>query len=191
MRVDEVELVVPEGYQLILGQSHFIKTVEDLYETLLSSMPGAKFGIAFCESSGKALIRYEGTDDESVKLANEFAKRLSSGHSFVVILHDSYPINVLNRIKLLDEVAGVYCATANRVVALVADIGEGRGILGVVDGISSKGIEGEMDKDERKEFLRKIGYKLEGPNSSKSLLRPPRRAKSKTDADEQVRGRHY
>ncbi len=160
MKVDEVELVVPEGYQLILGQSHFIKTVEDLYETLLSSMPGAKFGVAFCESSGKALIRYEGTDAEAVKLANEFARRLSSGHSFVVILHDSYPINVLNRIKLLDEVAGVYCATANRVVALVAEIGEGRGILGVVDGVRSKGIEGEADRSERKEFLRKIGYKL-------------------------------
>ncbi len=160
MKVDEVELIVPEGYQLILGQSHFIKTVEDLYETLLSSMPGAKFGVAFCESSGKALVRYEGTDAESVKLANDFAKRLSSGHSFVVILHGSYPINVLNRIKLVDEVAGVYCATANRVVALVADIWEGRGILGVVDGVKSKGVEGELERNERKEFLRKIGYKL-------------------------------
>src|SRR2546428_13857496 len=101
MKIDEVELAVPEGYQLILGQSHFIKTVEDLYETLASSMPGAKFGIAFCESSGKALIRYDGTDAESVKVAKEFAGRLSAGHAFVVILHGSYPINGLTEIKLL------------------------------------------------------------------------------------------
>ena len=159
MKIDEVVLEVPEGYQLILGQSHFIKTVEDLYETLASSMPKAKFGIAFCESSGKALIRDDGTDADSVEIAKDFAKRLSAGHAFVIILHGSYPINVLNRVKLLDEVAGVYCATANKVVAIVADIGEGRGILGVVDGVRSKGLEGASDKQERKEFLRKIGYK--------------------------------
>ncbi len=159
MKIDEVELAVPEGYQLVLGQSHFIKTVEDLFETLSSSMPGAKFGIAFCESSGKALIRYDGTDEESIKIANDFAKRLSAGHAFVVILHGSYPVNVLNRIKLVEEVAGVYCATANKVVALIAEVGGGRGILGVVDGVKTKGIEGESDKKERREFLRKIGYK--------------------------------
>jgi adenosine/AMP kinase len=159
MKIDEVVLEVPEGYQIIMGQSHFIKTVEDLYETLASSMPEAKFGIAFCESSGKALIRYDGTDSDSVEIAKEFAKRLSAGHVFVIILHGSYPINVLNRVKLLDEVAGVYCATANKVVSLVAEIGEGRGILGVVDGVKSKGIEGAADKKERREFLRKIGYK--------------------------------
>ena len=142
MKIDEVELAVPEGYQLILGQSHFIKTVEDLYETLASSMPGAKFGVAFCESSGKALVRYDGTDADSVRIAKEFARRLSAGHAFVVILHGSYPINVLNR-----------------VVALVADIVEGRGVLGVVDGVKSKGLEGSSDKKERRDFLRKIGYK--------------------------------
>ncbi len=159
MKIDEVELAVPEGYQLVLGQSHFIKTVEDLFETLSSSMPGAKFGIAFCESSGKALIRYDGTDEESIKIANDFARRLAAGHAFVVILHGSYPVNVLNRIKVVEEVAGVYCATANKVIALVADVRGGRGILGVVDGVRTKGIEGESDKKERKEFLRKIGYK--------------------------------
>src|SRR3989442_15803701 len=123
MKIDEVELAVPEGYQLILGQSHFIKTVEDLYETLASSMPGAKFGISFCESSGKALIRYDGTDAESVKIAKEVARRLSPGHAFVVIFHGSYTINVLNRIKLLYAVVGVYCALAIKVVSIVADIG--------------------------------------------------------------------
>jgi len=159
MKIDEVELSVPGGYQMILGQSHFIKTVEDLYETLSSSMPEAKFGIAFCESSGKALIRYDGSDPDSIRIANDFASRLSAGHVFVVILHGSYPVNVLNRIKAVEEVAGVYCATANKVVALVADVAGGRGILGVVDGIKTKGIEGESDKKERKEFLRNIGYK--------------------------------
>ena len=169
MKIDEVELAVPEGYQLILGQSHFIKTVEDLYETLASSMPGAKFGVAFCESSGKALIRYDGTDADSVRIAKEFARRLSAGQAFVVILHGSYPINVLNRVKLLDEVAGVYCATANRVVALVADIVEGRGGLGVVDGVKSKGLEG-------------IGRLV----ATKNLIRASGAAEAKTDADEQV-----
>src|SRR2546425_9644141 len=108
MKIDEVELAVPEGYQLILGQSHFIKTVEDLYETLASSMPGAKFGVAFCESSGKALVRYDGTDADSVRIAKEFARRLSAGHAFVVILHRSHPLNVLKQVKLLAEGVGCY-----------------------------------------------------------------------------------
>ncbi len=159
MEIKQVKLEVPEGYQLIVGQSHFIKTVEDLYETLVSSMPGAKFGIGFCEASGKALIRYDGTDEGSVRTAVDFATRLAAGHSFVVILKDSYPINILNRIKALEEVTGVYCATSNSVTAIVGETEDGRGILGVVDGVTSKGVESEADKQERREFLRKIGYK--------------------------------
>jgi uncharacterized protein len=159
MDIKEVPLEVPARCQLIIGQSHFIKTVEDIYETLASSMPGAKFGVAFCESSGKALIRYDGTDDDSTQLAIDFASRLSAGHVFVVILRDSYPINVLNRIKSVEEVAGVYCATANSVNVVVAESEGRRGILGVMDGAIPKGVETDADRQERKEFLRKIGYK--------------------------------
>jgi len=144
---------------LIIGQSHFIKTVEDIYETLASSMPGAKFGVAFCESSGKALIRYDGTDNDSTQLAIDFASRLSAGHVFVVILRDSYPINVLNRIKSVEEVANIYCATANSVSVIVAESEGRRGILGIMDGAIPTGVESDADKQERKEFLRKIGYK--------------------------------
>jgi uncharacterized protein len=159
MDIKEVPLEVPARCQLIIGQSHFIKTVEDIYETLASSMPGAKFGVAFCESSGKALIRYDGTDDDSTQLAIDFASRLSAGHVFVVILRDSYPINVLNRIKSVEEVTGIYCATANSVNVVVAESEGRRGILGVMDGAIPKGVETDADRQERKEFLRKIGYK--------------------------------
>lgn len=144
---------------MILGQSHFIKTVEDVYETLVSSMPGVKFGVAFCESSGKALIRYDGTDQEATDIAVDFARKLSAGHAFAVILKESYPINVLNRIKSVEEVVNIYCATANAVTAIVAETRGGRGVLGVVDGIAPKGTESDEDKRERKDFLRKIGYK--------------------------------
>jgi uncharacterized protein len=159
LNIEEVELAVPESCQLIVGQSHFIKTVEDLYETLASSMPGIKFGVAFCESSGKALIRHDGTDEKALRTAIGFAERLACGHVFVVVLRDAYPINVLNRVKNVEEVTSVYCATANKVVALVAEAGGGRGLLGVVDGLRSRGVEGEQDKAERRELLRKIGYK--------------------------------
>lgn len=159
MELKEVLLTVPPGYQIILGQSHFIKTVEDLYETLASSMPGAKFGVSFCESSGKALIRHDGTDEESELMAVDFATRLSAGHTFAVVLRESYPINVLNRVKAVEEVAGVYCATANSVTVIIAEANGGRGILGVIDGVASKGVETDSDEQERKEFLRKIGYK--------------------------------
>ena len=152
-------LAVPEGSQLILGQSHFIKTVEDVYEALVTSMPGIKFGVAFCEASGKALVRYDGSDDEAVTTARRFASLLGAGHCFVVVLKGAFPINVLNRIKNVEEVAGIYCATSNRVTVMVADTGKGRGILGVVDGVSSKDSETESDRKERHEFLRKIGYK--------------------------------
>ena len=159
MDIKEVGLAVPAGYQLILGQSHFIKTVEDLFEALASSMPGAKFGVAFCESSGRALVRYDGTDDGALKLAKDFASRLSAGHAFVVVLRESFPINVLNRIKMVEEVATLYCATANKVTVIIADTGSGRGVLGVVDGVKSRGLETKQDKRERRTFLRKLGYK--------------------------------
>jgi hypothetical protein len=159
MKVDEVKLEVPEGSQLILGQSHFIKTVEDVYEALATSMPGIKFGVAFCEASGKALIRYDGSDDEAMSTARKFGSLLGAGHCFVVVLNGAFPINVLNRIKSVEEVAGIYCATSNPVTVMVAETDKGRGILGVIDGVSPKGLELEVDRRERHEFLRKIGYK--------------------------------
>ena len=159
MEILGVDVAVPEGYQLILGQSHFIKTVEDLYETLVASMPGIKFGLAFCEASGKSLVRTDGTDGESKRLAASYASAIGAGHTFVVVLSGSFPINVLNRIKGVDEVAQVFCATANPVTVIVADSGKGRGVLGVVDGGYPKGEEGAADAAERREFLRKIGYK--------------------------------
>jgi hypothetical protein len=159
MKVDEVKIAVPEGLQLILGQAHFIKTVEDLYEALVSSMPGIKFGVAFCEASGNALVRYDGTDDELSKRAQDFASRIGAGHSFVVVLSGAFPINVLNRIKAIEEVASVFCATSNSVTVMVAEANEGRGVLGVIDGVVPKGVEGVKDREERHAFLRKIGYK--------------------------------
>jgi len=155
----EVEIRVPEGYQLIIGQAHFIKTVEDLYEAISTSMPGPKFGLAFCEASGKALVRSEGSDDALERLARDYAARIGAGHVFVVVLNGAFPINVLNRIKSVEEVAGIFCATSNPVVVIVAESGKGRGVIGVVDGESPKGVEQDADKKERQEFLRKIGYK--------------------------------
>ena len=159
MEIREVLLEVPARYQLVVGQSHFIKTVEDLYESLASSMPGAKFGVAFCESSGKALVRYDGTEKDAVQMATDFALRLSAGHVFVIVLADFFPINVLNRIKSVDEVANIYCATANPVSVVIAESEGRRGILGVMDGEIPKGVEVEADKQERRDFLRSIGYK--------------------------------
>jgi len=155
----EVEIAVPAGDQIIIGQSHFIKSVEDLYEALATSMPEIKFGLAFCEASGKALIRLEGTDGALKDLARDYAARIAAGHSFVVVLKEAYPINVLNRIKGLEEVVSVFCATSNPVTVVVADTGKGRGILGVIDGVLPRGVEGDSDREERREFLRKIGYK--------------------------------
>jgi adenosine/AMP kinase len=159
MRVDEVTLEVPDGFQLVLGQSHFIKTVEDLFETLASAMPGLKFGVSFCEASGKALVRFDGTDPGSVELSKDFASRIGAGHSFVVVLRGAFPINVLNRIKGVEEVAGVHCATSNDVTVLVAEAAGGRGVIGVVDGVKPKGFETDEDVRERHDLLRKIGYK--------------------------------
>jgi adenosine/AMP kinase len=159
MKLEEVQLTVPEGSQLILGQSHFIKTVEDIYEAIVSSVPGVKFGVAFCEASGKALVRSDGTDEESRLAAEAIATKLSAGHCFAVILKNAYPVNVLNRLKSVEEVASIFCATANSVTAVVADNDVGRGVLGVIDGVKTKGLETDADRTERREFLRRIGYK--------------------------------
>lgn len=159
MELKEIPVPKAEGDQLIIGQSHFIKTIEDLYEAVATSAPGVKFGVAFSEASGKALVRKDGTDEAAAGRAAEAALAIAAGHCFVVVLVNSFPINVLERIKRVDEVTGIYCATSNPVTAIVADTGAGRAILGVVDGVKPKGIEGPEDLAERKEFLRKIGYK--------------------------------
>jgi adenosine/AMP kinase len=159
MDIEGVEVAVPQGHQLILGQSHFIKTVEDLYEALATSMPEIKFGVAFCEASGKSLVRSDGTDPGCRDLAVRYASSIRAGHTFVVVLSGSFPINVLNRIKAVEEVAQVFCATSNPVTVVVADTGKGRGVLGVVDGGYPRGEEGPADAAERHELLRKIGYK--------------------------------
>jgi len=158
----ETKLVLikkPAEVNFILGQSHFIKTVEDLYEILVSSVPGIKFGLAFCEASGACLIRSEGTDDEMRALAVENAKTIGAGHSFIIFLKDTYPINVLNAIKNCPEVCRIYCATANPCQVIVAESEQGRGIMGVIDGFAPKGLEDEEGVKWRKELLRKIGYK--------------------------------
>jgi hypothetical protein len=155
-----VKIKKPDEINLILGQSHFIKTVEDLYECLVSSTPNIKFGLAFVESSGACKIRLEGNDPELKKLAQENALEIGAGHSFIVFLKNAYPINVLNAIKNIPEVCNIYCASANPVEVIIAETDSGRGILGVVDGAKPKGIEAEQDINWRKEFLRKIGYKL-------------------------------
>jgi len=160
MEIQTVKIDVPSGANLILGQSHFIKTVEDLYEAIVNTVPGAKFGIAFCEASGPCLVRCEGSDPELKKSAAENALKVGSGHSFLIFLRDAYPINVLNVIKSVPEVCGIYCATSNPVEVLVTKTEMGRAIIGVVDGASAKGIETQKDAEERKKFLRKIGYKF-------------------------------
>ena len=160
MQLSMVEIQKPENINLILGQSHFIKTVEDVHEALVSAVPGIKFGLAFCEASGKCLIRWSGTDEAMLELARKNAQAIGAGHSFIIFLGDGfYPLNVLNAIKQCPEVCGIICATANPVSVIVADTDKGRGIVGVVDGESPKGIEGVEDIAWRKEFLRKIGYK--------------------------------
>ena len=159
METKEIRLAVPEDCQLIIGQSHFIKTVEDIYETLITAVPGIKFGVAFCEASGKALVRFDGSDPDATRLALDHATSVGAGHCFVIVLRGAFPINVLNRIKAVEEITTIFCATSNSVTVVVAETNEGRGILGVVDGVSPKGVESEQEKKERHEFLRKIGYK--------------------------------
>jgi adenosine/AMP kinase len=160
MELKIVKIEKPEEINMILGQSHFIKTVEDVHEVMVTSVPGARFGLAFCESSGACLVRASGTDEELVELAKKNAFALSAGHSFIVFMRDTYPINFLNAIKNVPEVCRIFCATANPVEVVIAETEQGRGILGVIDGLRSKGIEGEEDIAWRKNFLRMIGYKL-------------------------------
>jgi uncharacterized protein len=151
----------PEPINFILGQSHFIKTVEDLHEALFTAVPGIKFGVAFCEASGKALIRWSGTDEAMIALAKKNAEALSAGHCFIIFLNEGfYPVNVLNAIKAVPEVARIFCATANPVEVIIAETAQGRGILGVIDGMKTAGVEGDEDIAWRKGFLRAIGYKL-------------------------------
>lgn len=160
MEIKNIKIDIPEGLNIIIGQSHFIKTVEDMYEILIGSSPSLKFGIAFSEASGPCLIRYEGNDENLTKFACETSLSLSCGHTFVIFLKDGFPINVLNAIKACQEVCHIICATANCLQVIVAEENDGRGILGVIDGSKPKGIEKEEDKRERKELLRKFGYKL-------------------------------
>jgi hypothetical protein len=160
MELKSVRMEIPEGANLILGQTHFIKTVEDLYEVMVNTVPGAKFAIAFNEASGPCLIRVEANDDELRRAAVANAQALAAGHVFVVLLRQAFPVNVLGRIKECFEVCSIYCATANPVEVIVAQSEQGCGVLGVIDGSSPKGVEGPADVAKRKEFLRKIGYKL-------------------------------
>ncbi len=160
MKIETVRLTIPEGANLVLGQSHFIKTVEDLFEAMVNTVPGAKFAIAFCESSGPCLVRVEANDEGLRKAAVENALAIGAGHSFVVLMRQAFPINVLGRIGDVPEVCSIWCATANPVEVVVAQTDQGRGILGVVDGSSPAGVETPEDVSQRRGFLRKIGYKL-------------------------------
>jgi adenosine/AMP kinase len=160
MDLKTVKIEKPETTNFILGQSHFIKTVEDIHEAIVQTNSQMKFGVGFCESSGPALVRFSGNDPAMIELAKSNAIALSCGHSFILFLENGFPVNVLNVIKNLPEVCTIYCATANPVEVIVAETAQGRGILGVIDGLKSKGIETDADIKVRKEFLRKIGYKL-------------------------------
>ena len=160
METRTVKIEKPAEYNIIIGQSHFIKTVEDIHEAMVTAVPGIRFGLAFCESSGACLVRSTGTDDGLKKLSEKNALAIAAGHCFVIIMKDSYPINVLNAIKNVPEVCGIYCATANPVELVIAETEAGRGILGVIDGAKPKGIEDEAGIKWRKDLLRKIGYKI-------------------------------
>ncbi len=160
MQLDLVQIDNPHAYNLILGQSHFIKTVEDLHEVLAGASPSLKFGLAFCESSGPALVRYSGNDAELIELAKRNALLLSAGHVFIIFLKDGFPINVLNAVKAVPEVCRIYCATANPLQVVIAETDQGRGVLGVIDGIKTRGVETEEDIQARKDLLRRFGYKL-------------------------------
>jgi len=160
MDLQIVKIDNPDELNLILGQSHFIKTVEDLQEALVTAVPGIEFGLAFCEASGPALVRAAGTSDELTDLAKANALALSTGHVFIIFLGNAFPINVLNAVKNVPEVCRIYCATANPVEVVVAETEQGRGVLGVIDGVKTKGIETEADAEQRRAFLRQIGYKV-------------------------------
>lgn len=160
MKLTTIAIENPENLNLILGHTHFIKSVEDIHEAMVNAIPMPKFGLAFCEASEKCLVRYSGTDDELVELARKNAYTLSAGHSFILFMRDMFPINVLPAIKNVPEVCRIYCATANPVEVVIAETDQGRGIMGVIDGFASKGIESNADIDARKKLLRNFGYKL-------------------------------
>ena len=160
MELEVVKIKKPDDLNIIIGQSHFIKTVEDIHETLVTTVSGIKFGLAFCESSGPCLVRTTGTDKKLIELAAKNVLKIGCGHVFLIMLGNAYPINVLNAIKNVPEVCGIYCATANLVEVMVGKTKQGGGVLGIIDGGSPKGVETEKDKKSRKEFLRKIGYKI-------------------------------
>ena len=160
IRFEIVEVKIPEGCNVVFGVTHFIKSVEDIYEAVVNTVPGAKFGLAFAEASGPCLIRHEGTDEELRKLAADTLYRIGCGHTFIIFMRDMYPINIMQRLKSVPEVCTILAATANPLQILVAETSQGRGVIGVVDGYKPKGIEAEADIQKRKEFLRKIGYKF-------------------------------
>jgi adenosine/AMP kinase len=161
MELKSVEIQLPEEVQLVLAQSHFIKTVEDVYECLVNCVPNLKFGISFCEASGPCLVRHAGNDVELERLATDYMLKIGAGHGLLILMKNAFPINVLPRLKEVPEVANIFCATANPVEVIVVETSQGRrAILGVADGFSPKGVEEEKDIEERKQFLRKIGYKL-------------------------------
>lgn len=159
MEISVYKIRNEKNYNLILGQTHFIKSVPDLYEALSESSPNIKFGLAFCEASGPCLLRFAGNDEELIDLAKDNLYKIKAGHSFIIFLKDSFPINVLNNIKALPEVCNIFCATANPVEVIIAETEQGRGILGVIDGFKTKGIETDIDIEERRELLKKIGYR--------------------------------
>jgi len=160
MEFKVIKMELPANANIILGQTHFIKTAEDLYEAMVASSPGIKFGVAFCEASGPCLVRAEGNDEELKAVAIKNACALSAGHIFVILVKEVFPINVLNAIKMCPEVCSIFCATANPVQVIVAETEQGRGVMGVIDGFFSKGVEKEEDIKARKKLLRDIGYKL-------------------------------
>ena len=160
MEIKTLKIENPNELNFVLGQTHFIKTIEDVHEALVSTVPGIKFGFAFCESSGPRLVRFTGTDEELIELAKKNALNISAGHVFILFLGNAYPINILKTLRDVPEIVRFFCATANPVEVIIAETEQGRGVLGVIDGLSTLGVETEKDIQERKDFLRNIGYKI-------------------------------
>jgi adenosine/AMP kinase len=160
MNLSVVQIEKPADVNVILGHSHFIKTVEDLYETIVQTNPGMKFGVAFCEASGPALLRFVGNDEAMITLAQKNGMAIAAGHTFLIFLDKGFPVNILNAVKMVPEVCRVFCASANPVEVLIAETDQGRGIVGVIDGFATKGVETDQDIAVRRDFLRRIGYKL-------------------------------
>jgi uncharacterized protein len=160
MELQSLKIELPPDAQLILAQSHFVKTVEDVSECLVNCVPNIKYGIAFCEASGPCLVRHAGNDSTLELLATDYAFKLSAGHSLIILLKDAFPINILPRLKDVPEIVSIYCATANPIEVIFVETEQGRAILGVADGFRSKGVEADTDIEDRKQFLRKIGYKI-------------------------------